>query len=154
MCVMHRALMQNIFAPKKLDDLFGNVAEVQYERELLFSTVVELTSQVVCRVSKNTRTAYMDQRERMSVSLQALYGKLQLIELGTSQALVRFTAQQAGELIDHCHGTRQPLLKGYRTRILDGNHLGKTNHRLKVVRRTRRAPYRGKPWSCSIPSGC
>jgi IS4 transposase len=136
-CVMHRALMENIFAPKQLDDLFRNVAQVQYERELLFSTVVELTSQVVCRLSKNTRTAYMDQRERISVSLQAFYGKLQLIELGTSQALVRFTAQQTRELIDHCHGTRQPLLKGYRTRILDGNHLGKTNHRLKVLRSTK-----------------
>ena len=27
--VMHRALMENIFAPKKLDDLFGNVADIQ-----------------------------------------------------------------------------------------------------------------------------
>jgi hypothetical protein len=40
-------------------------------------------------------------------------------------------------LIDHCGGTLQPLLKGYRTRILDGNHLGKTNHRLKVLRNTK-----------------
>jgi hypothetical protein len=91
-CVMYRALMENIFAPKQLDGLFRNVAQFQYERELLFSTVVELTSQVVCRLSKNTQTAYMDQRERISVSLQAFYGKPQLIELGTSQALVRFTA--------------------------------------------------------------
>jgi len=39
----------------------------------------------------------MAQRERISVSIQAFYDKFQLIELGTSQALVRFTAQQAGE---------------------------------------------------------
>jgi IS4 transposase len=136
-CVMHRVLMENIFAPEKLDRLFRDVAQVQYERELLFSTVVELTSQVVCRLSKNTRTAYLAQRDRISVSIQAFYDKLQSIELETSQALVRFTAQQAGELIDHCDGMRQPLLKGYRTRILDGNHLGKTNHRLKVLRNTK-----------------
>jgi hypothetical protein len=40
-CVMHRALMENIFAPEKLDLLFRDVAQVQYERELLFSTAVE-----------------------------------------------------------------------------------------------------------------
>jgi hypothetical protein len=26
-------------------------------------------------------------------------------------------------LIDHCGGTLQPLLKGYRTRVLNGNQL-------------------------------
>ena len=66
-CVMHRVLMENIFAPEKLDRLFRDVAQVQYERELLFSTVVELTSQVVCRLSKNTRTAYLAQRDWISV---------------------------------------------------------------------------------------
>jgi hypothetical protein len=98
---MHRALMENVFAPEKLDRLLRDVAQVQYERELLFSAVVELTRQVVCRASKTTRAAYMAQRERISVSIQAFYDKLQLIELETSQALVRFTAQQADELIDH-----------------------------------------------------
>jgi|694.fasta_scaffold26675_1 hypothetical protein len=66
-CVMHRALMENIFAPEKLDLLFRDVAQVQYERELLFSTAVELTSHVVCRLSKNTQTAYMAQRDWISV---------------------------------------------------------------------------------------
>ncbi len=46
---MHRALMENIFAPEKLDEVFHQAAEKQYERELLFSTLVDLTSQVVCR---------------------------------------------------------------------------------------------------------
>ena len=135
-CVMHRALVENIFAPHKLDALFGETARIQYQRELLFSTLVELTGQVVCRFSKNTRTAYLAQRERITVSLTSIYNKLQLIELNTSQALVRYTAKEVSELIDRCKGLRRPLLKGYRTRILDGNHLGKTNHRLKVLRNT------------------
>ena len=135
-CVMHRALMENIFAAEKLDALFRQVAEFQYERELLFSSVVELTSQVVCRHSKTTRAAYLAQCGQIAVSLQAVYNKLGLIELPTSQAIVRHTAQQARELIDRCKGSRPPLVKGYRTRILDGNHLGKTDHRLSVLRRT------------------
>jgi len=97
-CVMHRALMENIFAPEKLDAVFQRAAKVQYQRELLFSTVVELTSQVVCRLSKSTRMAYLAQRERITVSLQAIYDKLGHIELGTSEALVRYTSRQASEI--------------------------------------------------------
>lgn len=135
-CVMHRALMENIFAPDKLDELFRNAAELQYERELLFSSLVNLTSQVVCRISKTVRAAYMVQRQQIAVSLQAVYEKLANVELQTSQALVQFTARQASDLIDRCKGSRKPPLKGYKTRVLDGNHLIKTQHRLGVLRDT------------------
>jgi IS4 transposase len=135
-CVMHRALMENIFAAEKLDAVFRDAAELQYERELLFSTLVALTSQVVCRVSANTRSAYLSQRERITVSVGAVYQKLRNVEPRTSRALVQHTARQASALIDRCKGSRTPLLPGYNTLILDGNHLGKTEHRLKVLRKT------------------
>src|SRR5258708_5095250 len=135
-CVMHRALMENIFSPAKVDAVFHQAAEAQYERELLFSTLVELVGQVVCRSSKSVHAAYVRQRDRISVSVRALYDKLSHVEIGTSRALVQHTASQASELIDHCKGRCRPLLKGYRTRILDGNHLGKTHHRLGVLRGT------------------
>ena len=66
-CVMHRALLENVFAPERLDDLFRRTAVAQYERELLFSTLVELTGQVVCRISASVHAAYVHQRERMVV---------------------------------------------------------------------------------------
>jgi hypothetical protein len=151
-CVMHRALMENIFAPEKLNAVFQQAAKIQYQRELLFSTVVELTCQVVCRLSKSTRMAYLAQRERITVSLQAIYDKLGHIELGTSEALVRYTSRQASDLIDRCQGVRPPLLNGYRTRILDGNHLGKTNHRLRVLRDTAAGPLPGQSLVLLDPS--
>lgn len=135
-CVMHRALMENIFAPEKLDAVFHEAAENQYERELLFSTLVDLTSQIVCRTSASVRQAFLAQRQRITVSLTAVYDKLKGVEVGTSQALVRHTAQQASDLIDRCKGSCKPLLPGYRVEILDGNHLGKTEHRLDVLRNT------------------
>lgn len=134
--VMHRALLENVFCPAKLDAVFQRVAVAQYQRELLFSTVVDLTSQVVCRISKSVHAVYVRQRERISVSIRALYDKLNHVEAGTSRALVQHTAAAVGELVDRTHGRRKPLLAGYRTRILDGNHLGKTQHRLGVLRRT------------------
>ena len=36
--VMHRALLENIFAPEKLNAVFQQAAKIQYQRELLFST--------------------------------------------------------------------------------------------------------------------
>jgi len=135
-CVMHRALMENVFAPEPLDALFQRVAVAQYQRELLFSTLVETTGQVVCRISKSVHAVYVSQRERMVVSLKALYDKLSHVEPTTSRALVQWTAQRVGELIDRSKGRRKPLLAGYRVRILDGNHLGKTEHRLKILRGT------------------
>ncbi len=135
-CVMYRALMENIFAPQKLDAVFHKTAKKQYERELLFSTLVTLTSQVVCRISEKVRTAYLSQRQQITVSLTAVYDKLQGVELETSRALVQHSARETSELIGRCKGLRKPLLPGYRVRILDGNHLGKTEHRLKVLRGT------------------
>lgn len=135
-CVMHRALLENVFAPRPLDELFRRVAVAQYERELLFSTLVELTGQVVCRISATVHAAYVEQRERMVVSLKALYDKLSHVEPATSRALVQHTARRVSELVDRSKGRRRPLLAGYRVRILDGNHLGKTEHRLKVLRGT------------------
>lgn len=135
-CVMHRVLMENVFAPADLDAVFQKAAKVQYQRELLFSTLVELVSQVVCRCSKSVHAAYVRQRERISVSIQSLYDKLANVEPETARALVRHTADRVRELVNRCKGARKPLLKGFRARILDGNHLGKTDHRLGVLRGT------------------
>jgi hypothetical protein len=135
-CVMYRATMENMFAPAKIDELFRRTAVQQYERELLFSTLVDLVSLVVTRVHKSVHAAYKKNLARVSVSVKALYDKLSHVEPGTSRALVQHAAREARELVDRSKGTRKSLLKGYRARILDGNHLGKTDHRLEVLRGT------------------
>ena len=135
-CVMFRALMEHVFAPAKLNAVFHQAAEKQYERELLFSTLVDLVSQVVTRSSKTVHAAYVKARARIPVSVRALYDKLDHVEPGTARALVQHTAKGVSDLIDGTDGCCEPLLKGYRVRILDGNHLGKTEHRLDVLRGT------------------
>jgi hypothetical protein len=135
-CVMQRVLLENVFAPRKLDQLFRSAAVRQYERELLFSTVVELMSQVVCRVRPSVRAAYLNNRQQIPVSLKALYDKLSHIESPTTRALVQHTAAAVSQLVDRMKGGLPSLLPGYRVRILDGNHLCGTEHRLKVLRGT------------------
>lgn len=46
--VMVRGLLEKALCPQALDELFEHSAKTQYTRELLFSTVVNLMSLVVC----------------------------------------------------------------------------------------------------------
>lgn len=134
LCVMARATLEKVFAPQRLDALFQRTAVRQYERELLFSTVVDLMSLVVCRVTPSIHRAYQQKKAQIPVSLRALYDKLGHIEPATSRELVRQTASEMAELIRTLPATAAPLLPGYRVKILDGNHLEGTEHRLKPLR--------------------
>lgn len=134
-CVMEQALLENVFAPAKLDAVFQTTAVRQYHRQLLFSTLVELTAQVVCRVQPSLHAAYQQQRAP-AAAVQALYAKLSGIEPATTRALVQYTAAAVGQVIDQLPGRPPPLLPGYRVRLLDGNHLSGSDHRLQVLRGT------------------
>jgi hypothetical protein len=46
-CVMARCVLENFLNPRRIDALFERTAQVQYTRELVFSSVVDLLSQVV-----------------------------------------------------------------------------------------------------------
>lgn len=134
LCVMARATLEKVFAPQRLDALFQRTAVRQYERELLFSTVVDLMSLVVCRVTPSVHRAYQQKKAQIPVSIRALYDKLGHIEPATSRELVRQTASEMAELIRTLPAMAAPLLPGYRVKILDGNHLEGTEHRLKPLR--------------------
>jgi eukaryotic-like serine/threonine-protein kinase len=57
-CVAVRALMESALNDEALDELFGQVAERQYEQDLLFSTCVDLMAGVVCRTHRSMNAAY------------------------------------------------------------------------------------------------
>lgn len=142
--VMARAVLENLLNPERIDELFERTAEVQYTRELMFSSVVDLMGQVVLGVQPSVHAAYQAQAEKLGVSDQAVYDKLNHVELCVSAELVRDSARQAGAVIRSLRTKLPPLLKGYRTRILDGNHLSATEHRIKELRTTWAAPLPGK----------
>ena len=51
--VMARGLAERILQPQKLDSWFENLDTLQYTRDLLFSSVFNLMSQVVCGSQKS-----------------------------------------------------------------------------------------------------
>jgi hypothetical protein len=142
-CVMARGVLENLFNADRIDALFERTAQVQYTRELAFSSMVDLMGQVVLGTQPSVHAAYQAQAEKIGVSDQAVYDKLSHVEPDVSAELVRDSARQAESVIRKLDGALPPLLKGYRTRIVDGNHLSASEHRIRELRRTWAAPLPG-----------
>lgn len=143
-CVMTRLALESLFRPDRLDELFQDTAERQYKKELLFSQVVELMMSVVLRVEPTVHTAYKKRADTLPVSDQAVYDKLQCMELGVSAALVADSATQVAPVIRALKARLPAWLPGYRVRIIDGNHLSASERRIRELRQTWAAGLPGK----------
>jgi hypothetical protein len=142
--VMLRGVLERALAPEHLDRLFAATAEQQYTRELLFSATVDLLAAVTCRIYPTVHAAYQDQKAQVGVSVRALYDKLAHMEPQLGEELVRHTAAQLKPLLRQLHATLPPLVRGYTTKILDGNHLGASERRLKELRDVAAGPLPGQ----------
>lgn len=143
-CVMVRSVLEYALASDFLDQTFQKFARKQYLRDLLFSSLVGLVCQVVCGVKRSICEAYQQSPQKIAVSITSVYNKLQGVEEQVSAELVRGSARRLAPLIEELGPLRPARLPGYRTRILDGNHLAGTEHRLKELRLTRSAPLPGQ----------
>ena len=141
--VMLRVLLEQTLPPEEVDQLFEQEAQRQYQRNLLFSTVVNLMSLVVCGISPSINAAYQAKAKEIEVSIQSVYNKLNGLEPHIVEALVRYGAMKAKALIVKLGGALPSLLEGYRVKILDGNHLAATERRLEVLRSVASAPLPG-----------
>jgi IS4 transposase len=143
-CVMARCALERLLDADRLNDLFTQTAKSQYTKELLFSTLVELMSEVVLGKQPSVHAAYQSQADEIPVSVTAVYRKLDRMELGVSEAMVRNSFERAEPVIRKLRATESSWLSGYKVRILDGLHLGATEHRIEELRRTWAAPLPGK----------
>ena len=142
--VMMRAALQRAFDAATLDRWFETVAQQQYTKKLLFSSLFELMTQVVLRQSGSMRAAWLAADGQVGVSLAAVYAKLNGLEVGTSAALVSFAAERVQEVIAQWPGAALEVLPGQQVRVLDGNCLDGRQHRLRVTRASSAAPLPGK----------
>src|SRR3954453_7908895 len=132
--VMARAAVEHALAPEAIDALFERTAQRQYTRTLLFSSVVDLMAAVVAKIQPAVNAAYRARAETLGVSIRAVDDKLDRTEPGVSAELVRHTARTLGPIIAAMGGERAAWLPGYSIKVLDGNHLAGTQHRLKELR--------------------
>jgi hypothetical protein len=142
--VMVRSTLERVLSPAAIDAIFARTALQQVEGELLFSSVVELLAVVVWRHRDSINQAYKHAQEDFEVSVRSVYNKLNGAETQVCRALVRDTAVELEKIIDALGTRHKPQLPGYRTRIIDGNHLTSTDHRLKPLRTTNSGPLPGQ----------
>jgi IS4 transposase len=142
--VMVRALLERTLDPAEIDRLFENSSTTQYTREILFSSLVKLMASVVCGVQPSVRAAYVSSLGEIAGSLSAVYAKLQGIELNVCRTFVTDTAGKLEPLVHQLGATLPQPVPGYRAKVLDGNHLAGTEHRIGPTRTTRAAVLPGQ----------
>jgi hypothetical protein len=141
--VMVRGTLERVFDPEKLERVFTDNALLQYTRELTFAQCVGLMSDVVFRTTPSVGAWYKAHQEEIPVTRQAVYDKLKRLELPIAAGLVEYAGRELGACLRQMPVPPPPLLPGYRVRVLDGNHLAGTEHRVLELRRYRAAALPG-----------
>ena len=146
--VMVRGTLEWLLDAAALEQLFAEHAPDQYTRELTLTALVGLLIQVSAGLRASVHAAYKADRATpqptITTSYQALYGKLGRFHPAAAEALVRFSAEKLGLLLAEMSPTAVAGIPGYRLRILDGNVLAGTDHRLKPLRQWLNACLPGK----------
>jgi IS4 transposase len=141
--VMVRMILEKQFSNDFFDTTFEEVAQEQYTRELTFSTCAKLLAQVSLGQATTVHAAFVKERETIPVSIASLYEKLQHVEPRVCEALVHRSTAELSDVIMRLSQRSEPVA-GYHLRIIDGNVLAGSEHRLKALRHTSSAAMPGK----------
>ena len=106
--------MEVALAPEKLDELFEQTVQTGYTRELLFSNLVKMMTQVVCSVRQSIGSVYKAMSAEIGVSKTAVYDKLNRLEPSVSKALVQSNAMDLSIIMEQLGVERSEPLPGYR----------------------------------------
>jgi hypothetical protein len=139
---MTRIALDWIIDGTPLDEIYDNVAESQYTRELTLRHLVQVMLDVASGYRPSPRAAYVRRNLELVASLSAFYRKLNRMELAIPEAVVHRTALRARQLIVASGGLLSEPIEGYTARILDGNVMTGTEHRIVPLRTT---------WSAGLP---
>jgi hypothetical protein len=150
--VMTQALMERILSPDRLDSWFKEASGAQYTRTLLFSSVFELMMLVVCGTRKSICEAFQCHEEGIGVTLTSIYNKINGISPEMTAKLFEDTASEMAIIIRDIEGERASLLPGFTVKMLDGNCIEATDHRIKELREVSGGPLPGKSLVVYSPS--
>ena len=142
--VMVSGTLERVFEPAVLDHIFQDHAVLGYSKELAFSQCVQIMSEVVFKESPSVGAYYQAHPDEIPVSRQAVYNKLKRLEPQVPAALVHYSAKELLPCVKAMGAQAPPLLPRYRVRVLDGNHLTGTEHRIFELRRFRAAVLPGQ----------
>lgn len=142
MTMMAQLGLERALDTQWIDEMFERESQTQYTKELLFSTVVEVSSLVAMGLRPSIHAAAKSLQ--LPVSFQALYAKLRNTDTEVVRGLVSGGALQLKPVVAELIKEQAPIFKGYRLRIVDGNHLPGSQKRLKPLRAVRGAALPGQ----------
>lgn len=142
--VATQLIARRILDSDLIDQLFRDNAALQYEQTLLFSSLSYLMMGVTLGKHKSVNAGHKKMAEQLGVSITSIYNKLQRIEPQTTRAFVKYSYEATVALQREIGSVQRNILSGYALRIIDGNHLAATEHRIKETRALRAAPLPGK----------
>jgi IS4 transposase len=140
--VMVRRTLEHALSSQWIDEVFEAQRDRQYTRELLFSSVVDLMGLVALGLRPSLHAAAQSDPD-LSVSLAALYDKVNRTEPQVVRALVQGSAERLLPVVRPMK-KQEPWAAGYQVRVLDGNHLPASEKRLKALRDFRGAALPGQ----------
>jgi IS4 transposase len=142
--VVAQMALRHLLDDLALQQVFQENAQSQREITIPFSALTQMMASVVLGQEPSVNASIKKMFASLGASHQAVYGKLQRLETGVSRGLVTYSFQRTLALQQEFGSIRRHDIAGYETRILDGNHLAATDHRLKETRDTTAAPLPGK----------
>ena len=142
--LMARMALARVLDNDAIDLVFQEHAQEQYQRKTPFSALTELMVDVTLCLSPSVNASYKKHHQKLKAARSCVFNKLDRVEPQVTQALVRYSYQQTREICNHMRMWNPGDVAGYRTKILDGNHLSGTDHRLKEMRTERAAALPGK----------
>jgi hypothetical protein len=142
--VMIRGTLERILHPQAVDQLFSDHAVSQYTLKITFAQCVHIMDVVVFKLEPSVGAWYQNNGHTLSATRQALYDKLKHVEPVVAAALVHHAGSELLSCVRKMKQAAKAPLPGYRLRVLDGNHLTGTEHRLKGLRGTRAAALPGQ----------
>jgi hypothetical protein len=86
----------------------------------MFSSLVQLMSEVVLRVHPTVHAGYQANKDAIGVSTTALCNKLDRVETRVSAAQVRDSAELAEPVVKALRASHPRGVPGYQIKILDG----------------------------------
>jgi len=142
--VMVRAALEWLVDEDVIEEIFETTTDSHYTRTLTLTHMVDVLLDVAAGVRPSPRAAFRARGLDRCVSAAAFYGKLNRMETEVSVAVVAHTAGRAKEVVEASGGRRDEPIPGYAARILDGNVLSGSEHRIAPLRKTRAAGLPGK----------
>ena len=143
-CLLARMSLTRLLSDEAMNRVFKENAVTQYDRKVTFAAITQMMADVTLKLSPSVNAAYKKHKERLGVSQPAVLNKFLRVEPQVMQALVRYSYREAQKIGNCLRSGDASDITGYRTKILDGNHLSGSEHRIMELRVENAAALPGK----------